>query len=71
MKILIFGGHGFLGKYMTNELRKKGYDVLPLSRRDGVDLRNYEKTYRLISDNRPDMIMNFAADGNNLQYEMT
>jgi len=70
MKILIYGGHGFLGKYMSDEIRKSGYDVFSLSRRDGIDLRDYNNTLKHLSDNTPDVIMNFAANGNNLHYEM-
>ena len=47
-KILIFGGHGFLGKNLKDLFDGSTYEILYVSRRDGVDLRNEEKQIQLL-----------------------
>jgi dTDP-4-dehydrorhamnose reductase len=34
VKVLVVGGDGMIGSAITRELRKKGHDVIPTSRRD-------------------------------------
>ena len=50
MKILIIGGHGFVGKNLVNVLNNTEHQVHPLSRRDGLDLTNYDDTKHFIRD---------------------
>jgi NADH dehydrogenase len=38
MRIAITGGNGFVGGHLAARLREKGHEVVPLSRRSGVDL---------------------------------
>ena len=33
-KIVIAGGTGFVGKYLTKQIRKLGYDVIIISRQE-------------------------------------
>lgn len=71
MKILVLGGHGFIGKSLVMSLRNRGYEVCPLSRRDGLDLRDYNSTKKYFSDMEPDAIMNCAAHVGSLHYVNT
>jgi nucleoside-diphosphate-sugar epimerase len=35
-RILLLGGHGFIGKSLMKELNKTPHEVIALSRRDGL-----------------------------------
>ena len=38
MKVLVLGGFGFIGSHITKKLSKEGYEAIPASRKNGVDL---------------------------------
>lgn len=59
MKIVIFGGHGQLGKDLSKTLLK-GHSVISLSRNE-CDLTNKSKTKEICSKIKPDIIINTAA----------
>ena len=45
MRIIIFGGHGFIGSAVAEKYREIGYeDVFQLSRSDNVDLMDLDGT---------------------------
>ena len=68
MKILLLGGHGFLGKSLTESLITKKYDVCCLSRVDGLDLTELNKTKEHFGVFHPDVIINCAADVGSVHY---
>ena len=68
MKILILGGHGFVGKNVVDILKDSKHDIFPLSRRDGLDLCDYSLTQKYFSDIQPDAIVNCAAKVGSLNY---
>lgn len=60
MKILITGGHGFVGPHLFNFLRNKGHLVaVPL--REQLDVRNFEQVRHWITSFQPDKIFHLAA----------
>jgi len=68
MKVLILGGHGFLGKNVVEVFQNSGYEVLPISRRDGLDLTNFDATKEYFGNLRPEAIINCAAVVGSLNY---
>lgn len=68
MKILVPGGHGFVGKNVVEVLKKSTHNVFPLSRRDGFDLRDYNSAKNFIGKIKPDAIINCAAHVGSLNY---
>ena len=68
MKILILGGHGFVGRSITHLLHENNIELTAMSRRDGVDLKDYIQTRNTFKDISPDIIINVAAHGGSLHY---
>jgi len=68
MKILILGGHGFLGKNVVEVFQNSGYEALPISRRDSLDLTNFDATKEYFGKLRPEAIINCAAMVGSLNY---
>lgn len=59
-KILVTGGNGFLGKFVTNELKKNNANFF-VSRRVDFDLTRETEVVRLLQTTRPDLIIHLAA----------
>jgi len=68
MRILVLGGHGFVGGHVVDALKRDGHEVYAVSRRDGVDLRDYSKAERCLSEVEPDVVMNCAAHVGSVHY---
>ena len=68
MKILIIGGHGFVGKNINELLKDSPHEVISLSRVDGFDLTDYKSTEEHLTKLKPDVIMNCAAHVGSLHY---
>ena len=68
MKILIPGGHGFVGKTVVEILKDSEHEIFPLSRRDGLDLTSYDLARKYFSEIQPDVIVNCAAHVGSLHY---
>lgn len=68
MKILVPGGHGFVGKNVVEILQKSKHEIFPLSKRDGFDLREYNSVKNYIEKIKPDVIINCAAHVGGLHY---
>jgi dTDP-4-dehydrorhamnose reductase len=60
-KILVIGGHGFLGRNLQEEFGKSIHDMYYESRRTGWDLSNYEEFKSKLATLMPDIIINAAA----------
>jgi len=71
MKILVLGGNGFVGKHVVSSFRNAGHDVTPISRRDGLDLKDLAATRRCFTDVQPDAIVNAAAHVGSVHYVTT
>jgi GDP-L-fucose synthase len=67
VSILIAGGHGFVGKSVTNELKRVDANLSSMSS-EGLDLSDYESTREIIGDLKPDVIVNAASHGGSLHY---
>jgi len=68
MKVLILGGHGFVGRNLCEILTSPDYEIVALSRRDGLDLRNLGLVRDYFSDQHPDVVVNLAAHVGSLHY---
>lgn len=72
-KVVVFGGSGFLGSYVADELTRRGYNVLiadvnisPYLQKDQrflqCDIADYDKIKEIVSD--ADIVYNFIAVAN-------
>jgi len=68
MKILVLGGHGFVGKNIMEVLQDTEHNVIPLSLRDGLDLTDLRSTKKNFLEIRPDIIVNCAAKVGSLNF---
>jgi GDP-L-fucose synthase len=59
-RVVVTGGAGFLGRYVVNQLRDSGADVVAPRKRD-YDLVEREACRRLVADHRPDVVLHLAA----------
>jgi len=71
MRVLVLGGHGFVGKHVVNALDKTEHEVHAVSRRDGVDLRERSSAEECFAELEPDAIINCAAHVGSLHYVTT
>jgi GDP-L-fucose synthase len=68
MKVLILGGHGFVGRNLREILTSPDYEIVALSRRDGFDLRDLGLVRDYFRDQHPDVVVNLAAHVGSLHY---
>lgn len=61
MRILVTGGHGFLGKYVVEKLFYVGYKNIKQLRSGSTDLRVRGQVEKLIYEFQPDIIIHLAA----------
>jgi GDP-L-fucose synthase len=67
-KVLVPGGHGFLGKAVVKQLEAKGIPYVAVSKRDGVDFLDQQQTIELFQKEKPDAVINCAAVIGGLQF---
>ncbi|MDA2912725.1 NAD-dependent epimerase/dehydratase family protein [Acidobacteriia bacterium AH_259_A11_L15] len=67
-KILVLGGHGFLGANVVGAFEGKGYAVEAASRRTGVDARDESALTAFLERARPDVLVNCAAHVGGIAY---
>ena len=60
--ILITGGAGFLGSFVTEQLRARGYTNLIIPRRRQYDLTEESSVARLYADAQPKVVLHLAAE---------
>lgn len=59
-KILVTGGNGDIAKAIKTELENAGFDVLAPSRKE-MDVTNWDDIEKVISNYRPDVLINVAG----------
>jgi GDP-L-fucose synthase len=67
-KVLITGGNGFVGQRVLEKLREKRIESVSISRRDGVDFRNFDQTKTLFLKEKFSGIINCAAFVGGIQF---
>lgn len=68
MKILILGDQGFLGKNLTKVLLPEKNELIGLSRRNGLNLTDFDNTAKIFKEVQPDVVVNCAALVGSLNY---
>jgi GDP-L-fucose synthase len=60
-RVVVTGGHGFLGSFVVDKLRAAGAKEVVVPRSDKHDLRIQTEALRLYTDARPDIVIHLAA----------
>ncbi|HTC67743.1 MAG TPA: GDP-L-fucose synthase [Candidatus Acidoferrum sp.] len=60
-RVVVTGGHGFLGSFVVDKLRAAGAKEVVVPRSDQHDLRIQSEALRLYNDARPDIVIHLAA----------
>lgn len=60
-RILVTGGHGFLGSFVIKELQKRGFKKFFTPHSEEYDLVRMDKVKKLYRDARPDVVIHLAA----------
>jgi GDP-L-fucose synthase len=60
-RVVVTGGHGFLGSFVVDKLRAAGVKEVVVPRSDKHDLRIQSEALRLYTDTRPDIVIHLAA----------
>src|ERR1700694_2478016 len=60
-RVVVTGGHGFLGSFVVEKLRAAGAEEVIVPRSKEYDLREKSEALRLYQDSRPDMFIHLAA----------
>jgi GDP-L-fucose synthase len=61
LRVLVTGGHGFLGSYLVARLEQLGCQAVFSPRSSDYDLRHESAIVRLLQTTRPDVIFHLAA----------
>src|SRR5688500_9665373 len=61
-RIIVTGGAGFLGSFVCDKLRARGYQNLFVPRRRDFDLTLEADVERLYREQRPDVVLHLAAE---------
>ena len=60
-KVLVTGGHGFLGRHLLGKLREKGCKNIIAPAIEECDLRKEQNIVKLYKDTKPDVVIHLAA----------
>src|SRR4030081_3229416 len=60
-RVVVTGGHGFLGSFVVDKLHAAGAKEVVVARSDKYDLRAQTEALRLYTDTRPDIVIHLAA----------
>jgi GDP-L-fucose synthase len=61
-RILVTGGAGFLGSFVLEKLKARGYSDIFVPRRRDYDLTREADVQRLFAEHRPDVVLHLAAE---------
>jgi GDP-L-fucose synthase len=61
-RILVTGGAGFLGSFVLEKLKARGYSEIFVPRRRDYDLTREVDVQRLFAEHRPDVVLHLAAE---------
>ncbi|MDB5293651.1 MAG: NAD-dependent epimerase/dehydratase [Phycisphaerales bacterium] len=61
-RILVTGGAGFLGSFVIEKLKARGYNDIVIPRRRDYDLTREGDVERLYADHRPAVVLHLAAE---------
>jgi GDP-L-fucose synthase len=67
-KILVLGGHGFMGKNIQDTFKETNYEMFYESRKTGFDLDNYDITFNKLKSLNPDIIIYASAHVGSIGY---
>lgn len=67
-KILVLGGHGFMGKNIKEVFDGSDYEMHYVSRRDGVDVTDFNSMINILEKVKPDIIIHAAAHVGSIGY---
>jgi GDP-L-fucose synthase len=67
-RILVLGGHGFMGRNIQEIFKNSEYEMFYKSRRDGVDVTDLTSLINTIEDINPDIIIHAAANVGSISY---
>lgn len=68
MRILVIGGHGFMGKNIQAEFSTSNHKMFYESRRTGLDLCDYKTIINKLDEIQPDIIIHAAAHVGSIAY---
>ncbi|MHC4270569.1 MAG: NAD-dependent epimerase/dehydratase family protein, partial [Planctomycetota bacterium] len=60
-RIVVTGGAGFLGRFVCNKLKERGYKNIFIARSKDYNLVEIESVKKLYSDIQPDIVIHLAA----------
>lgn len=67
-RVFVAGGSGFLGTSVTKGLTRRGMPYVSVSRRDGADFMDLERTTEILRSHECDALINCAAFIGGLQF---
>lgn len=68
MRVVVTGGFGFVGSHVVAALQRAGYDVIPCSRRTGLDLRDPQRSAEFFTRMKPALVVHGAAHVGGIAY---
>jgi len=66
-RVLVTGGHGFLGRHVVGALRARGVDPITF-RSAECDLRDWQQTRAFFEQTQPDVVIHIAWTGGGIGY---